>query len=711
MRSSAGRLLALLLISGPALAQVPEITVIGTNQRDDGENITPGVSAAPTPDSMDIITRLPGANVNRNGPLSGQAQYRGLFGPRINVRVDEMRVTPGGLNWMDSPMHYLPPGLTNNVVMTRGIAPVGTGQGIGGLIEARTKQVDFSSGDEFVPAGDFTVSGMSNDGYAISGLLGAGNSAHRLQVLGSYEDGDDQESGGGRIGATRYERTTYGAGYGFRWADSELSVAYTHTDTGLTGTPALPLDIDFFDTDRLNLGLSTRLGAVDLSARLFFTGVDHAMNNFQLREPPDDSSLPLPPFVGTERRFVDVESDAVGFDLRADFDSLGGRLSLGVDGNLEEHSGLVQDPDVPPFFVENFNDASQDNLGVFAEWLGELTPDWNLALGLRYTRTESDAGAVQAQPAQLCDSGAALPGTPPCAVAALRNRFNNADRRLTDDNIDIVAKLDYSVSDSVTLGLGYGRKTRPASYIERYLWIPLEVNSGLGDLNNYVGNLALDSEISNQLELSLGWRAGQAYFSPRVFYRRIDDFIQGTASSDAVVIAVSGNANGDATPLTFTNTDAELYGVDAAFGYALTERLQLDGILNYVRGKNKTLNDNLYRIAPLNGRLALTYSAEAWSVTVEGVAAAEQDRISRAIVLDEPRSSNAATAGYGVMNLYGQWRTPLGVQLRAGVENLFDKNYTNHLAGFNRVSPSDVAFGARLPGPGINAFVQAAYAW
>ncbi len=701
----------MLLIPGYLLAQVPEITVIGTNARDDAVNITPGVSAAPTPDSMEIIARLPGANVNRNGPLSGQAQYRGLFGPRINVRVDEMRVTPGGLNWMDSPMHYLPPGLTNNVTMTRGIAPVSSGQGVGGLIEAQSKQIDFAAARDFSTGGDLVVSGMSNDGYALSGLFGLSNEAHRFQVLGSYEEGDDQEFGGGTIGGTQYERSTYGAGYGFRWNDSEVSIDYTHTDTGLTGTPALPLDIDFFDTDRLNLGLNTQLGNISLSGRLFFTGVEHAMNNYQLRDPPDDSQLPLPPFIGDERRFVDVESDAVGFDLRAEMEALGGQLNFGVDGNFEQHSGLVQDPDVPPFFVQNFNDASQDNLGLFVEWQGELADNWDLEIGLRYQRTDSDADEVNAQPAQLCDSGAAPPGSPPCAVAALRDRFNAASRKQTDNNLDAVIKLDYALSENLTLGMGYARKTRPASYIERYLWIPLEVNSGLGDLNNYVGNPELNSEISNQFELGLEWQSSAGYFSPRIFYRQVDDFVQGVASTDPVVIAVSGNANGDPTPLTFSNTDAELYGLDAAFGLSLGEAWQLDGTFNYVRGKNKTLDDNLYRIAPLNARLAVTYAARSWSITVEGVGAAEQDQLSRTIVLDEPRSSNEATPAYGIMNLYAQWQAPGGVKLRAGIDNLFDKNYTHHVAGFNRVSPSDVSVGVRLPGTGINGFLQAAYAW
>jgi len=692
-------------------AKVPEIIVIGSANRKQTTDIAPGVGVVPTPDSMDIIGRLPGAAVNTNGALSGQAQYRGLFGPRMNVLVDDMKVTPGGLNWMDSPMHYLPPGLTRQVALTRGIASVGSGPGIGGLIEAQSKQAEFTSDHEFQTQGDFVGSVMSNDGYAASGVIGGANVNHRVQVIGSYESGDDMDFGGGTIGATEYERSTIGAGYGYRWDYNDIDLNYSYTNTDLTGTPALPMDIEFFKTNRLNFGGNTKLGVADVSARIFYTDIDHRMNNYQLRDAPDNSALPLPPFAGTERRNVDVESDALGFTLKSNFSVGRGDLGIGIDGNFEEHSGLVQDPDVPPFFVENFNKASQDNVGIFAEYFTDLGDDWFVEIGFRYQRTESDADPVDAQPAQACDSGMAMPGSPPCAVAALRDRFNTADRDQTDNNYEAVVRLDYSISDSLLLGFGYARKTRAASYIERYLWIPLEINSGLGDLNNYVGNVDLDSEISNQIELGLEWSFTHGNFNPRLFYRYVDDYIQGIASTDPLVIGVSGMANGDPTPMVFANTSAEIYGIDAPIRYQLTERFILNAMISYVRGKNKKLNDNLYRIAPLNGRLALTYNRTAWSVTVENVLAARQDKLSRTIVLDEPRSSNEETPGWGILNLYAQWLSQSGLQLRAGIENIFDKDYTQHVAGFNRVTPSDVTFGNRLPGRGINVYANISYSW
>ena len=128
---------------------------------------------------------------------------------------------------------------------------------------------------------------------------------------------------------------------------------------------------------------------------------------------------------------------------------------------------------------------------------------------------------------------------------------------------------------------------------------------------------------------------------------------------------------------------------------------------------HRDYNDNLYRIAPLNSNLALTNHHEAWSATLEGIFVGAQDKISDTITRDPANANNssAETPGYILMNLSGQWTPKHGVTLSAGIENVLDKDYANHLSGFNRVSNSDVAIGARVPGIGRNAFAAINYQW
>ncbi len=63
------------------------------------------------------------------------------------------------------------------------------------------------------------------------------------------------------------------------------------------------------------------------------------------------------------------------------------------------------------------------------------------------------------------------------------------------------------------------------------------------------------------------------------------------------------------------------------------------------------------------------------------------------------------------MNFSAQWAPKHGFNLNAGVENILDKDYTDHLTGFNRVSNSDVPIGSRMPGIGRNVFAAINYQW
>lgn len=174
---------------------------------------------------------------------------------RILRSCPQHRALPGGagidgtkaFDSRDHGCRNMPAGLTDRVVMTRGIAPVSAGPGIGGLIQAESKRSRFVSDGDFRLTGDAIVSLMSNDGTAFSGFIELSNSLHRFHALASVENGDVIESGDGTIGATDHDRTTYGAGYGYRCDTGEIGIDLSHTDTESTGTPALPLDIDFFE--------------------------------------------------------------------------------------------------------------------------------------------------------------------------------------------------------------------------------------------------------------------------------------------------------------------------------------------------------------------------------------------------------------------------------------------------------------------------------
>lgn len=711
---------AILSVSVDAVAEHPleEVDVYGHKINEFSDSvISPDVMPVSTTDAAALFKEIPGGNINYNGGVSGQVQYRGMYGPRMNVRIDDAKIESGGPNWMDPPLHYLPTNLVESVEVVRGIPSVSTGAGIGGYAKATSKSSQFTNDETVIPQGEVFAGGSEvNGGYKAGGILGFANNQHRVHIIANHDEAGDTEFDGGTIEGTDYKKRFFGFGYGLQTENSEFSLDLRRTNTDNSGTPVFPLDIAFFKTNQFNLGLDTKIKNFDVSAQFFGSNVKHQMNNFTLRPAPDFSQLGLAPFQGDDRRIVDANSDSYGWSLSASTDLYNGSIKFGTDGSFAEHNAVVNDPDFTAAFdlIQNFNDAQQDEFGFFLEWKNNNEERLRIEAGVRVNHVMASADSVNAVPARLADGGSVL--AVPVAAQTLRDRFNNSDRNQEDTNIDAVLKFDYAILDTLKAEIGFARKTRSANYLERYLWIPLEVNAGLGDGNNYVGNINLDPEEAHQIELGLNFDNGQTYFSPRAYYKRVDDYIQGVATTDASTVTFSNLAAGDSTPLVFSNVDAEIYGFDAGYGYEINSHWRVDGVTTYTRGKRRDISDNLYRIAPLNTRLSLTYSQEKWQATLQGVLVAEQDKISNTIAgsIDPNNTNNNTnpTDGYGLLNLFGQYsQGETGVQVQAGIENILDENYTDHLTGFNRNSASSIAVGQRLNGAGRNFFANVNYRW
>jgi len=367
-----------------------------------------------------------------------------------------------------------------------------------------------------------------------------------------------------------------------------------------------------------------------------------------------------------------------------------------VDGFSESHDSDIDNPNNPMFFVENFNDARREILGLFVERRQALGTDTRAEFGLRYNRVEMDADRVDATPARMM---------PP--AQALRDAFNSADRERSDDNFDVTARAWMELSERSSLYIGAARRTRSPSYQERYLWLPLEATAGLADGNLYTGNIELDPEVSRQIEFGLDYSDQRLTLSPRVFYNNVKDYIQGTPSQDSAAVMLvrmmnSMNGTNNADPLQFNNVDAILYGFDMDWLLRLDEHWTLGGIVNYVRGQRDDSNDDLYRIAPPNTSLRITYQSARWGAELEGIAYAEQDDVS---ATNREQSSD----GYALVNLLTTWQATDKLQFAAGVDNLFDKKYRPHLGGYNRAANPDIERGERLPAYGANVFARFMY--
>lgn len=672
-----------LMLSAPAAwaeqAKSDALTdiIVVTGQRQSPADVAvvdPVDGHATAPDAAALVAKLPGAALISNGALSGQVQFRGLFSDRLAIRVGGQFFQTGGPNAMDPPLHYAPAILLESISLSRGAAPVSTGPGLGALVEARLKSVDFGDTDQLVPTASLAASYRSaDDGRAVGGVAGLAGTRVKLNLITSWEAGNDYRTPGGRAAATAYERLTYGISAGLQAGGSRLTLDLRRQETGPSGNPPYAMDIDYFDTNFARLAFDGSLASHALKVELAYAGVRHGMDNFSQRPAPATTA---------QYRYSYAEADSL-----TGMASLAlGALTLGIDGMASQRLVTITNPANATFFVASLDRVKQERISGFAEAkLGVM--GWQADFGLRIDRHSASMANPRIGP-----------GVPPM-MANLANATAAANAPRSNTTWDAVVRL-WREDGAVRPRLILSRKSRAPNAVERFSWLPTEASGGLADGNIYIGRQTLKPEVAWAAEVGVDVVSGPLRLRPSVFYRRIDGYIQGSPVPNSMIMQIAiATLNGDATPLIASNVDAEFYGADADLAWQIARQLRLDGTISYVRGQRRDIADNLYRIAPLNGRLALTWEAEGWSVSAEAVGASAQNRVSAT-------NGEVPSPGWVSANLWFTAELAKGLTLSGGIENLLNRRYSDHLAGRNRVALSEVALGERLPAPGRSAFIR-----
>jgi iron complex outermembrane receptor protein len=462
-------------------------------------------SPTSTPDTASMLERMPGANVNENGPLSGIVQYRGMFDNRVNVKVNDMKMVAACPNHMDPPLHYATRFRLDTLKIYRGIAPVSSGlETIGGSVIATTRQYDFGDSESYEFHGA-ALGGLSSvdSGYMAGVDFNIANDAVTFTLGAFTEKGDDYSFNGGDVLPSKYKRSTGHLAAGFQQNGHKVGIDYEKGDTDYGGNAALPMDITRAKSDTVKLNYDNMFGDKLFRGQLSYSYIDHTMDNYSLRTPPTP-----------RRRESPTTSLGKGYEFTLDLPIANGDLKLGLDGHLATHNAVILDPDNAKFFQDNFNDAQRDLYGFFTEWDGEFADNWHVTAGLRYNRVNMDSGDV--------GFGGIMPGTPIYNMFnMLKNKFNKADKRVSDNNIDLAGVFTYLLNDQTDINIGVARKVRSPSYQERYLWSPTQASGGLADGRTYIGDINLDPEVSYETDMGIDWDNNKVYVTPRVFYRKV----------------------------------------------------------------------------------------------------------------------------------------------------------------------------------------------
>lgn len=256
------------------------------------------------------------------------------------------------------------------------------------------------------------------------------------------------------------------------------------------------------------------------------------------------------------------------------------------------------------------------------------------------------------------------------------------------------AGILYRIADNTDLSLSLARSFRAPSLEERFKYI---------DLGNYVqlGDPNLKPESGYSADLGLRIWKNNLNVQVDGFVNRINNLIVQTPGEFVYTINTGANEGTVDTLPALVNANvskALLYGFDLGFEYNIVPRVVLFGSGSYVRGMDTGSDENLPQIPPFNGRFGIRYIyPSVGSAEFTFVGAADQEKIA---------SGEKATGGYGRYDLaLMSERMSLGfarLQIFAGIDNITNRSYTNHLAT-NRGSISVE--------PGRNAYIRLSFSF
>lgn len=690
-------LLALPMSIHAETEELATIVVEGGSGRPGSFSLAP--DSAALKDTSALLERVPGANINRNGPLTGIPQYRGMFGNRVNVTVDGESIKEAGPNSMDTPLTHIPASLVNSMQVYRGIAPISSGiETIGGSIKVKLKKGHFSEVEDEIESDGVLSSGYSSveNGYFVSGFTSLANQNHKVHIGVSKEEGNDykyKEREGKKVVPSEYDRQAVTVGYDYQREGHEFGVNYSNNNTINTGTPALPMDIVYIHGNLYDVKYNLDFGQdYQLKTKFFYQSTDHLMDNHSLRSVIQNGK----PLLMDNTTNV----EAGGWDFSFLMPLFSGTLTTGFNGDTAHHNSnihmnaVMNSSGMPmDMYTSSFNNATRTRYSFYGEWEGDITEKLSTELGLRVTYLNADTGNV---------------ATTITTNKNLAAKFNAQDHNKDFVNVDLAAIFRYAMRSDLDFEVGFARKTRGPSYQELYLWAPLQATGGLADGRTYVGNLDLKSEASYQFEFGMDWHADNAYFSPRAFYHYVHNYIQGNPSDTLFDDEQPKCPTSVSCPvLEYTNINAQLYGVDFDAGYIFTDWVRFDGGLNYVRGQNLSQGGNLYRIAPLNGRTQLTFNYDTFTTSIEGVYYAAQNQVAS-------YNNEQTTKAYQIMNLRASYEPIDGFIIATGIENVLDLTNRNHLGGYYNPptdTENDITRGQRIPLQGRNYYATLSYNW
>jgi iron complex outermembrane recepter protein len=617
-------------------------------------------------DVGDYLRSVPNIGGIRKGGGAIDPVVRGFKFSQLNVVLDGgIKVENGCPNRMDPVSSHVEAEDIQKINVVKGPYLLNYGPSLGGAIDIQTEVPQ--PYQKFEVHANTVLGYESNwDGQKEHLSIDGGNKKIYFMVNGGYRKYGNYQSGSqneeSTVYKTSFEKYNYGAKVGFTITPQQnILLTYNGVHGRDVLYPALSMDEKSDDTKIMAIDYSAKKLSNTfnlLTLKIYRSDVHHVMDNSNRES-------------WTSKQMVaDVDAVNTGGIAETEMKFNHHHLFVGLDFENIYKDGIrtMTMQMMGTTSTKNYNlwqEASIQNAGIFARY-STLLKSFILDFAFRLDYNQADSKDT------------------------LKIIYNDIEyfNKLNSEFFNLSANMGITrnISENISVSLALASGTRNPNMLERYIKL-LSVGY---DNYDYLGNPQLKPETNYEADLTFKFNKenyGSLYLNG--FYSYVNDYISAVMLPTAVVKPVTPGAPGVKQ---FVNVDYAIY-TGFEMGFTTPQKYKLGGSIvaaftygyiptvtkyiltgNEVTGDTLLKNDALPEIPPFETTVSAYYRFFKGKLLpkISFRYVSSQRHVSEAFY--EPE-----TPDFSLLNLSIVYKVNKAIGITAGINNVFDKSYYEHL--------------------------------
>ncbi|MDR0219678.1 MAG: TonB-dependent receptor [Enterobacteriaceae bacterium] len=627
----------------------------------------------PASDGSDYLKTIPGFSQIRNGGTNGDPVFRGMFGSRLRMLIDDGEVLGSCPSRMDAPSSYISPESYDVLSLVKGPQTVLWGAGnSAGTVRFERVRPQFSA---LGAQGHVSTMAGSNGRWDGNADLSFGNQYGYMRFIGNKSRSNDYKDGDGNRVPSHWEKWNSDVALGWTPDNDTLLELSAGQGDGKARYAGRPMDGSKFKRESLGARFEkSNISDVfeKFETNFYYNSTTHVMDNLSRPSQPDmkmehsdghqghngghmmsmSHGMPMMNHDGMDHSAMghgNMNHESMGHESmdhsnmggmkmshQLDRRTFGGRM-MGTWGweDFKLQSGM--DMQTNTHRNQSQKDARYRNYGIFSELTWNANEQSKVIGGARLDRVLVDHYMQN-------------------------SKKQNADEERTDTLPAGFVRYEHNLQDvPVMFYAGVGYTERFPDYWELF--------ASKGRFFN-----DLKTEKTTQLDIGAQYNDQNLTGWVSAYVGKINDFVLFHYINDGKASKVS-NVN---------NVDATIFGGEMGAAYRLNENWKADASLAYSWGKNTSDHRPLPQTPPLEARLGLNWEHGNWTSSGLLRLVSNQNRVAinegNVVGKDFDHS-----AGFAIFSANAAYKITKNIQISTGVDNIFNKTYSEHLnlAGYS----------------------------